>query len=74
VISPWARASRRIAAPNCSSTRIDHLLAGGDGRRLLGGERRGEAEQALLERGAVIEGQDVERPIVSDCHVNFSPA
>jgi hypothetical protein len=66
VIRPFARASRRIAAPNCPSTRtprlaqhalgqrelqpvVNDLLAGGDPRRLFGGQRRGKAEQALLE-------------------------
>jgi hypothetical protein len=36
-------------------------LAGGDPCRLFGGERRGKAEQPLLERGAMVE---TEEPIV----------
>jgi hypothetical protein len=49
---------------------IDDLLARSDPRRLLGGERRRETEQPLLERGAMVEGQDIEGAVVPDVQVN----
>ena len=47
---------------------VDHLLHGGDLRRLLAAERARPAEHVFLERPAVVEGQDVKRPIVSGGH------
>src|SRR5206468_11638749 len=57
---------------------IDDPLAGGDRRGLFRSQGRGEAEQPLLERSAMIEGQDVERPVISNVHLKspllrFSP-
>ena len=49
------RLARRILGQRELQPVIDDLLAGGDPRRLLGGERRGETEQPLLERGAMVE-------------------
>jgi hypothetical protein len=51
---------------------VDHLLGLGDLRRLFGAERSRPAEHALLERPAVIEGQDVEGFGVAQAHERTS--
>jgi hypothetical protein len=47
---------------------VDHLFHGGDLRSLLAAERSRPAKHVFLERPTVVEGKDVERPIVSGFH------
>src|SRR6266446_2442490 len=42
---------------------VDHLLGDGDLRRLLWAQRALPAEHLCLERPAVVEGEDIERPV-----------
>ena len=47
---------------------VDDFLGGGDLGRLRGGQGALPAEHLLLERAAVVEGQDVQRLVESDGH------
>jgi hypothetical protein len=48
-----------------------HALGGGDLRGLLGAECALPAEHPRLERRAMIEGQDVERPGITPSHETY---
>jgi hypothetical protein len=51
---------------------IDHLLGGGDLRRLRRGQRPLSAKHPRVERAAVIEGQDVQSFVVTVSHHDAS--
>ena len=59
---------RDPAGDSGPEARVDHLLGGGNLGRLRRAQRHLPAEQALLERGPVVEGQHVERVDIAETH------
>jgi hypothetical protein len=53
---------------------VDEVLGVGDRRRLLVGRVTLDPEHLLLEGPAVVEGEDVELAVVTECHVPLSVA
>ena len=68
-----ARPLLRTPLATAAEAVVDHLLGRGDFCGLVPIERRSPSEHLALERGAVIEGQDVERSIVAPWHHALAP-
>src|SRR5439155_1457290 len=62
--SPWGSSSS--AGDRCEEALVDDRLRRRDPLRLLGGERALPAEEARLERPAVIERENVERSVEAE--------
>ena len=90
VTYPFALASRRMSAPNSSSTRmpawsvaaaqrvpeslVDHLLAVGHRVVLVGRQRRREFEHTGEVGMAMVERQEIQRPAVAEAHGDLPSA